>query len=417
MSRALWIPTIWFLYTASKPLAVWFPASGATPESSPLDRAFLVGLTFLALMVLTRRKFIWAAALKDNALLVILLSFMLVSVLWSSIPQTSFNRWIREAQAVVMAFVVFTERSPRCAIESVLRRSSYILIPFSALLVKYYSIYGIEYGRWTGERMWIGVSTQKNGLGLLCLITIFFISWSMVRRHRKQRLPAWRFEAHVEIIVIGLSLWLMRGPGGSFFYSATSFITLIIGLLLLFGFRFAEKSGRKILARALMTSVAVILLTGVITLFTGGSNIKIIAAGAGRDSTLTGRADVWASLLPVVKSNLFLGAGFGGFWTPRTKEAFRISGAHSGYLDVLLGLGVAGLLLTFAFFMDSCKKALKTMVSDYHWGVLWTTLLIMVIIHNITESSMHAFASYMMAIVLFLTVGSSHITSPSQSIQ
>jgi len=404
VSRALWIPTLWILYVASKPLAAWFPYSGATPESSPLDRAFLIGLMCLALGTLIRRRYDWSCAFKENIPLMALITFMLVSVFWSSIPGTSFFRWIREIQAIIMAFAVLSEISPRREIESILRRATYILIPFSILLIKYFPYYGIEYGRWTGERMWIGVSTQKNGLGLLCTIAIFFLTWSIIKRWREKIARVWRYEVHTEILILVLALWLMRGPGGSFFYSATSFLSLVIGLLFLWGFNLADKYGKRIPASSLMIIIAIIILVGVTALFMGGSNIKFIASRAGRDASFTGRTEVWASLIPVVMKQPFVGGGFGGFWTPRTKEFFHISGAHSGYLDVLLGLGFVGLLLVSIFLLSSSRKAYRAMSNDFHWSVLSTCFIVMAAVHNITESSIDSFASCLTAIVLFFSV-------------
>lgn len=358
----------------------------------------------MALWTLARRRFDWFDALKENVPLMVLITFMLVSVLWSSIPKSSFFRWIREIQAVIMAFAVLSEHSPRRAIESILRRATYILIPFSIPLIKYFPDFGIEYGRWTGVRMWIGVSTQKNGLGLLCLIGIFFLTWSMIRRWREKTAGVWKYEVHAEIFVLLLALWLLRGPSGSFFYSATSFISLVIGLLFLWGFILAEKYGKRIPASFLMIIVVVILLVGVTALFKGGSNISFIASGAGRDATLTGRTEVWASLTPVVLKRPFLGGGFGGFWTQKTKELYRISGAHSGYLDVLLGLGFIGLFLLSIFLLSSCQKACRIMSTDFYWGVLSICFIMMAAVHNITESSIDSFASYMVAVVLFFSV-------------
>src|SRR3989304_5890046 len=174
VSRVLWIPTIWMLSIASKPFGVWFMSAGADAEAgSPLDRAFLSVILCLGLLILASRKFSWSRAIKENSWLMLLVSYLLVSILWSDIPFISFKRWIREVVAVVMAFIVMTERNPRQALESILRRTVYVLIPFSLVLINYYSAYGRVYGRWSGELMWGGVTTQKNGLGRLCLISVF----------------------------------------------------------------------------------------------------------------------------------------------------------------------------------------------------------------------------------------------------
>ncbi len=91
----------------------------------------------------------------------------------------------------------------------------------------------------------------------------------------------------------------------------------------------------------------------------------------------------------------------------RTREHFKISEGHSGYLDVLLELGFVGIFLVSMFLLSSCRKAHREMSRDYDWAVLWICCLIMSVVHNITESSIQTFTSPLTAILLFLTVSSS----------
>ena len=114
VSPALWIPTIWMLYAASKPLASWFAGSaqiagGEIDSGSPLDRNFLTVLLVLGLLVLARRRFAWFCVIKEHGWLMLLLGFMLLSVLWSDIPYVSFKRWIRDFQVVIMGLLVLSE--------------------------------------------------------------------------------------------------------------------------------------------------------------------------------------------------------------------------------------------------------------------------------------------------------------------
>ncbi|MGB8953531.1 MAG: O-antigen ligase family protein [Candidatus Aminicenantales bacterium] len=336
----------------------------------------------------------------------VLIVFMLISVLWSNIPNTSFNRWVRELQAVLMAFVVLSEPSPRQSMESILRRTTYILIPFSLLLIKFFPNYGRTYGRWSGRQMWIGVTQQKNGLGRLCLIAVFFLIWSLVRRKQGNNAPVWKYQTHVEILVLVIALLLIRGPGGDS-YSATALYALGVGLLVYWGFHFIKKFGINLGGGTLMTTVAMIILFGIVAVFSSGSNVRFFASSVGRDATLTGRTQVWARLLPVAMQQPVVGRGFGGFWTPRTREAFEISEGHSGYLDVLLGLGFVGILLVSIFLLSSCRKAQRVLFHDFDWGALWICYIIMSVVHNITESSIDSLTSQLTAVLVFLAISSS----------
>ena len=412
VTRVLWIPTIWMLYASSKPLGIWFPSSGADPVlGSPLDRAFLIVLIFLSLLLLIRRRFDWIIAIKENKWLIVLFVFMLVSILWSNIPYISFKRWTRELLAILMAFVVLSEPSPRKAIESILRRSTYILIPFSLLLIKYFPKYGVEYGRWTGGRMWTGVTLQKNSLGRLCLIASFFLIWSLVRRWQGHIILVWKYQTHAEIVVLAMAFRLMAGPRGEIFYAATAVGALIVGLFFYLGLYLIKKYGKNIRAGILMTMVSSIVIFGIVSLFTGGATVGSFAQSMGRDATLTDRTAIWASLLPAAMQRPITGSGFGSFWTSKTAEAFHFGEAHSGYLDELLGLGFVGILLVTAFLLSACRKAQRELARDFDWGAIWICYIIMAVVHNIAESSIDTFTSQLTAIVLFLSVSSKNSLS------
>jgi exopolysaccharide production protein ExoQ len=407
VSRALWLPTIWMLYIASKPLAYWFSYKAVDPQQgSPLDRAFMIILICVALLVLIRRKFDWPGAIKANAPLFVLVAFMLVSISWSTMPFVSFKRWAQELLAILMAFTVLSESAPRQAIESVLRRTVYILIPFSVLLIKYFPEFGVQYGRWSGWRMWIGVTLQKNSLGRLCLISIFFLIWSLTKRRMEKRSPIWKYENHTEIFIMAVSIVLLLGPERDPFYSATSLYALCTGLVVYCGLLIARKWGVTVSSSIITVLAASIIIVGTAALFTGASEIGFAASTAGRDGTLTGRTGVWAALLPIAMKNPILGSGFGGFWTLRTREIFEISGAHSGYLEVLLALGFTGLMLVSLFYLSSCRRAHSLLSVDFYWSALWICLIIMHLAHNMAESSIDSMASQLSAIVLFLTVSS-----------
>jgi exopolysaccharide production protein ExoQ len=405
MTWALWIPTIWMLHASSKPLAFYFQSSGATMDSSPLDRAFLLVLMALAIGILVQRRQDWMKAMKENGWVTALLAFMLFSVVWSSAPATSFTRWVRELLAFLMALVVCSEPFPRKSMVSLLRRTVYILIPFSMLLIKYFPAYGIQFGRWSGVRMWIGVTMQKNGLGRLCMISFFFLAWSLIRRMQGRNPRSWKYETLVELSVLGLVVALLKGPSSTA-YSATALGALAVGLLVLGGLALLKKLGKSVKAGFIVILVVLGLVIGIATPFTGGAAVGSLAPTFGRNSTLTDRDAIWRMLVPLAMKNPVIGGGFGGFWTSTTRMAFEVGESHNGYLDVILGLGFAGIFLISMFLLSSSKKAMALLSQDFDWGALWIGFIIMAVIHNITETSIDSLTSQLTAVILFLAVAS-----------
>jgi O-antigen ligase len=68
-------------------------------------------------------------------------------------------------------------------------------------------------------------------------------------------------------------------------------------------------------------------------------------------ATFEGRTRIWEEALVLVRARPWLGYGYDVFWSPDRIEEFSSTlgwtfmGAHSTYLDMLLGLGVIGLLV------------------------------------------------------------------------
>ena len=404
VSLVLWLPSLWTLCIATRSIDSWLGVTGGSRESGGvLDPIFQSCLLCLALIILTKRGLNWSSVARENIWLTMLIGFMLVSVVWSDIPFISFKRWVREFTAVTMAFLVVTEPAPLQAMQSLLRRTIYILIPFSILLIKYFQDLGVMYNRWTGDIMWVGVTTQKNALGRLCLISAFFLIWTFTRRWKKTDVAVGRHQTKIDVILLIMTLWLLRGPS-QWAASATAIYSLSAGLITFFALFWIRKHRIQLGVSTWVAIVACIIGLGIITPFAGGSTITGFTSAVGRDSTLTGRTEIWASLLPDLMRQPLLGAGFGSFWTPKMIFTHQIGEAHNGYLEVLLQLGLVGLFLTAMFLLSSTRKAAILLVSDYDWASLSICFLVMAAIHNITESSLDSFTSQLTATVLFLSV-------------
>ncbi len=400
VSHASWIPTFWMFYIATKPLALWFGIPG-DEDGSPIDRNFGIGVLCGGLFILFRRKCNWAKIIKENIWVILLIGFMLLSIFWSDIPYISFKRWIREITAVLMALLVATEREPAQAMQSIFRRTVYVLIPFSVLLIKYFPELGLFYVHHEGITMWTGVTTHKNGLGRLCLITMFFLIWTFVRRWQGRSIAVNRYQTIAEVFILFLIIWLFKGPENS--YSATSIGSLAVGIAMYICLLLMKKYHINIGSKTLMAMVACVIGYGIVTVLVGGSTFSTFTSSLGRNETLTGRKDIWETLLPIAMESPIFGKGFGGFWTPEISlKYFEISECHNGYLEVFLELGIVGIFLVSIFLLSCCNKAIKALHHDFDWGCLWFCFLLMVALYNATESSVNTFTSHLTALLLFL---------------
>ena len=403
-SRALWVPTFWLLIMGSRPVGAWFmhgsQSGGSDAAGSPLDRLVLNSLILIALFVLSRRKMNWSRVFKDNLWLILLYVYLGTSVLWSDFPFSSFKRWFKITGAVVMAFVVLSELKPLQALESVIRRCAYVLIPLSIVLIKYFPEYGVVYSPWEGTRMGTGVTTHKNSLGVLCALSLFFLIWAALRKWRSGEFSKNRSYTYADALVIGIALFLLFGGGGT--SSATSIFIFIVGITsLLILYRM------KNLTRYMANHLKAVMIAGLlIFLLFNSLLLPMVTSSFDRNESLTGRTDIWRSVLEVASHNPLLGTGYGGYWglAPGAfTKNYGVKQSHNGYLDVYLQVGIVGIVALFAFFLAFCGKVRRELNHVFDWGVFGICFLLMVLLYNYTEASFIE-TSYMWTVTVFLSV-------------
>ena len=402
----LWVPTLWFLLMASRPLALWFGTGGETiEEGSIVDRWVQLALFMIALRTLFSRQFAWSVALQENRWLAVLLGFMLLSTLWSEMPFISFRRWVTYAIAVLMAWSVQTEPLPRVAVESILRRIVYICVPFSYVLIHYFPQYGKIYVHTQGVEMWTGVAIHKNSLAELCMVAFLLLIWRIVTRaYGSKPSRHAKLTTCLDLAVLLLALVVFMGPDRSITYSATTLLATLVGCGTL-GFLVWQKSRGAPPAAGWFTGAsAFLIIYGTLTPFLGKLSLLDVSSALGRSSTLTGRTEVWTALLPAVMAQPFLGAGVGGFWTTQARVLYDISGTHNGYLGVILETGFVGLLLFAAFLLSATKTAHRFLSADYHWGALCLMALASILTHNIGEESINCFTARLTSVLILLLV-------------
>ena len=385
-------------------------------SGSPMDRAFLIALLCLALIILVKRKFRWSIAIKENIWMVLLIGYMLSSIFWSDMPFISLKRWVKELVAVVMAFFVLSEPDPRQALRSIFRKTIYILIPFSYILIHYFPIYGREYARWSGGQMWIGVAMQKNGLARLCVFSTFFIVWEVFRRWQGHESPVTRYQTYLAVGLLFLTLWLLGGPNHTVTYSATSTVALTVGLTS-FMWLYWMKKNSILWTKALNVITAFIIVYGTLTPFIGGLSIIDVSSTLGREESLTGRRSIWEVLVPLAMEQPLFGHGIGGFWTSTVRD-LTSSHAHNAYLEIILNFGFFGLLLFAIFLISIGRKAQKAMTMDFSLGAFSVCWLLLSVVYSITEASIDSFASHLTACLIFLSVviSGSESLAPKQRI-
>jgi len=418
-SPGLWVPVMWISMMGSRSLAQWLgmvPTTAATAfeEGSPLDRSVYLVLMGLAFWILAKRQFSWREAFARNAALTLFLLFALASVVWSDYPFITFKRWIRDLGMYLMVLVVLSDPRPVEAISIVIRRLSYVLLIYSVVLIKYYPELGILYDPWTGAPEYVGATTSKNMLGVLCLISGLFFFWDTLRRWSERRDRKLRRLLFVNLAVIAMTLWLLRLS-----QSATSQGSLVIGCLIIAVVRskWARVNPRRVTALIPGGLSAYLVLEFAFDFST------IVADLFGRDATLHGRTGIWNAVL-ALQTNPLLGVGYQSFWLGdrltavwgSLKTGF-LNEAHNGYLEIYLNLGLVGVALLVLFMISIYRRACRQLTTSVHFASLSLGLWTATVFYNVTEAAFGASLLWYTLLLCVIDVPGSHPVMPSDSRQ
>jgi hypothetical protein len=162
--------------------------------------------------------------------------------------------------------------------------------------------------------------------------------------------------------------------------------TALLALLLVLTGGLALAALRRAGAVRLVTVSALLMaciLIGAVLTIAPEAPLEVL----GKDPTLTGRTDIWTSLLRAVDERPLQGYGYAAFWADKLGPAWFVrrdigwvaTTAHNGWLDLLLQLGWTGVALFGAHLALSAFAAGLRLFSGPEglWVLLSTGLLLL----------------------------------------
>jgi O-antigen ligase len=300
------------------------------------------------------------------------------SILWSDYPVVSFKRWVKSVGDPVMVMIVLTDPHPLAAIRRLLARTSFLLVPLSILVIKYYPDIGVAYKLAEGKRVVTGLTSDKNALGAICMLFGLGFIWRFLAAYRVGRGTHRTRRLIVHGTLLAMVIWLFSKAN-----SMTSLLcfALASGLVVAAGVPALarRRAVTNLLAATVQACVAVPLF-----LDTGTGLLKTV----GRDATLTGRTEIWKQVLAVDDSPI-LGAGFESFWLEAPLDrtfSFHVNEAHNGYLEVYLNLGWVGVVLLALVIVAAHRNVMGMLRQDREVGALLFAYLVGLMAYNMAEA-------------------------------
>ncbi|HYH20774.1 MAG TPA: O-antigen ligase family protein [Azospirillum sp.] len=302
---------------------------GAADQDSPGVMLIFVGLYVVIIGLICARPQLMAQIPTVSPLMTLLTLAVFASAAWSIFPDVTMRRAV--ALLFTTAFGVYM--GLRYSFVDNLK----LLVTGTAItmLLSYASIVampdiGLDSEQHVGA--WKGIFWQKNVTGRIMVTLITCLLWL-------EWLGEGRRWVNRGLLALAFLLLVMCRSG-------TSLITAIVVVGVLLSANLARTN-----IRVFMLTMAALGLGTLAAIFAGPMIFEGVLALLGRDAGLTGRDLIWEHVLAMLNDHVLLGFGFGAFWYgPYAPGSYfvmnwGINSAHNGWLELMLDLGVLGLVL------------------------------------------------------------------------
>ena len=222
---------------------------------------------------------------------------------------------------------------------------------------------------------WRGAFTDKNELGMACAEAIILSVYAFRRRHG----PRWLAGGTIAAFLVLLAGSQSKTP-------VVVMMSALYGAMVVTALR--RRSGAGLVVGY---TLFVLGLAGAALLAIGWQDALLFL---GRDPTFTNRTRIWQIALDYIAREPWFGYGYGGFWRADSVDAntfwvvlgFKTPHAHNSWLELALGLGIAGVAIGAVAWLASIYRTLRVAAAPHAEHVAFCfALLAGIFFENLSE--------------------------------
>jgi exopolysaccharide production protein ExoQ len=345
-----------------------------TFDAVPLPTIAIVGVSGIGVLVLLTSARGTFARMRVSMAAIAFVGWCLLSAAWvydSSLFVNKSERFLIPA----FIFLAIGASAPAEVIVRGFLRGYYVLLGYIVFTLVTDPLARLQIATATEGALpgWHGPFGHKNVMSTLLVVGMVFVLAFETRRRVR-----WGAFGIIAVLLIGSR-------------SGTGLAGVIFVITAWNWLRTFVKQERRMTAPFVFFSVAGLLVSMVVGLTT----LPIILAAYGKDTTFTGRTNIWSGVLWAIERRPLLGYGYSGVWISENVEptfsmmrriGFRAFHAHNGALDVVLQVGIIGLVLFVCLFVPTLLSSLRLARRGSSVGSLVVVAGLAIAVMSLSES-------------------------------
>ncbi len=314
-------------------------------------------ITYLivAILILMRFQRVTFFATRDISLL-LLVALAGFSILWSENIATSVDLFRALVRTTLLGAYIAARYSPR--------EQMWLLFWMGSIVLTLSLAVGLAI---QPSGPWMGIYIHKNytARAMIAIAITFLLATFDIRRYRWATMTGF-------CLAVALLLLSQGKTGLSVFLMSLSFVP------------FYENIVKQHYRLRIVIFMISLMLCSCIAILILGNLETILVDWMGKSLEFNGRTPIWTRVISKIWERPLLGYGFQGFWSSEEgfeavrglwMESFLAEGAgghaHNGYLDLLLNLGLVGMLLFIINLIGILKRLFSllfiTQKIEYFW--------------------------------------------------
>ncbi len=344
-------------------------------------RTYMYGAFYLLALILVLTKGVTSLKMMlQHWPYLLFLAFIIITAEWSNYPVKVFVTWGHFVGFYLIALAAMIGLQGRNTLFffKMIVLYAVITVTVTYVLVLFFPGRGIMVV--SEKQRWVGLTLNANHLGM----TLLFSVWGTIV-----------FLYYSQSIVSKVFLFLLLGATGIALYGSDSMTSILLSVMLIVSMpvlltisKMEPVKAKVSLAVLVMVAmVGPLLIIAFVPDFFEPDNLLNKLTMIGRSATFTGRTSLWKIALQAIQEKPLLGWGFDALYS--VSDRFLIKGAHmhNGYLELMVYGGLLGLLLMLGILVQMVFNLGKLLTRNAMLFVGLSMMLLVLLVHNITEPS------------------------------